>query len=58
MKEKKFQAKITDSVFISKLAYLSDFFGEMNIINFSFLGKYILTARDKVASFLHKLQFY
>jgi uncharacterized membrane protein len=59
-KEKELHAKITDNVFISKLAYLADFFGEINLLNISLQGNMtnILTAQDKVASFLRKLQLY
>jgi len=58
MKEKEFRAKITDSVFIITLAYLADFFAEINILNLSFQGNMtnILTAQDKVASFFRRLQ--
>ncbi|XP_022163230.1 zinc finger BED domain-containing protein 5-like [Myzus persicae] len=57
VKEKEFHAQITDNVFISKLAYLADFFGEINTLNLSLQGNMtnILTAQDKVASFLRKL---
>ncbi|XP_025420883.1 zinc finger BED domain-containing protein 5-like [Sipha flava] len=60
VKEKEFHAQITDNVFISKLAYLADFFGEINTLNLSLQGNMtnILTAQDKVASFLRKLQLY
>jgi len=58
--EKEFYAQITDNVFISKLAYLADFFGEINTLNLCLQGNMtnILTAQDKVASFLRKLQLY
>ncbi|XP_025202808.1 zinc finger BED domain-containing protein 5-like, partial [Melanaphis sacchari] len=60
VKKNEFHAKITDNVFIFKLAYLADFFGEINTLNLSLQGNMtnILTAQDKVASFLRKLQFY
>lgn len=60
VKEKEFHAKIRNSVFISKPIYLADFFGETNALNLSLLGNKmnILTAQDKVDSFLHKLQLY
>lgn len=49
VKEKEFHAQITDNVFISKLAYLADFFGEINTLNLSLQGNMtnILTAQDK-----------
>jgi len=59
VKEKEFQAQITNNVFISKLAYLADFFREINL-NLSLQGNMakILTAQDKAASFLRKLKLY
>lgn len=60
VKEKEFHAQITDNVFISKLAYLANFFGEINTLNHSLQGNMtnILTAQDKIGSFLRKLQLY
>jgi len=54
IKKKEFHGKITDSVFISKLAYLVDFFGEINTLNISIQGNMtnILTDQYKIACFL------
>lgn len=59
-KEKEFHSKIIDDLFISKVAYLSDFFGEINTLNLGLQGNMVnmLTAQDKVASFIRKLEFY
>ncbi|XP_039750840.1 SCAN domain-containing protein 3-like [Pararge aegeria] len=59
-KEKEFFSKIKDKIFIEMLAYLADFFSEINGLNLSLQGNMtnILTAQDKVASFVRKLELY
>ena len=52
--------KFTNEIFLLKLAYLSDFFSEVNTLNLSIQGNRVLllTAQDKVAVFMRKLQLY
>ena len=59
-KERNMYAKMTDSEFVQKLAYLSDFFDEINSVNLTLQGPMtnILSARDRVASFIRRLEFY
>lgn len=59
-KEKENYAKIKDQTFILKMAYLADFFTEINSLNISLQGNEtnILTSQDKIASFLRKLELY
>ncbi|CAH1998688.1 unnamed protein product [Acanthoscelides obtectus] len=59
-KEKEYYAKIKDQTFILKMAYLADFFTEINSLNISLQGNEtnILTLQDKIASFLRKLELY
>lgn len=59
-KEKEFSSKIKDETFVEKLAYLADFFSEINSLNISLQGNMtnILIAQDKVASFVRKLELY
>ena len=59
-KEQECHVRITDHTFILKLAYLADYFGEINHLSLSIQGKVvnICSAQDKVASFLRKLQCY
>jgi hypothetical protein len=59
-KEQQFHLKITDHTVIPKLAPISQAFAEIIQLNFSLQGNMvnILTAQDKVASFLCKLQLY
>lgn len=59
-KEKEFSSKIKDKTFVGQLAYLADFFSEINCLNISLQGNMtnILIAQDKVASFVRKLELY
>lgn len=59
-KEKEYYAKIKDQTFVLKMAYLADFFTEINSLNISLQGNEtnILTLQDKIASFLRKLELY
>jgi len=59
-KEKEYLSKMKDKTFVEKLAYLADFFSEINNLNISLQGimTNILTAQDKVACFVRKLELY
>lgn len=59
-KEKVFHGQIQDDLFLTKLAYLADFFAEVNSLNLTLQGNLALlhTARDKVAAFKRKLELY
>lgn len=58
--EKELSGKIINDVFISKLAYLLDLLGEIYTLKISLQEHMtnILTAQEKVARFLRKLQLY
>ena len=49
-----------DDGFVAKVAYLADFFSEVNFLNLSLQGNLAMlyTARDKVAAFRSKIQLY
>jgi len=59
-KEKEYLSKMKDKTFVEKLAYLADFFSEINNLNISLqrIMTNILTAQDKVAGFVRKLELY
>ncbi|XP_026482736.1 zinc finger BED domain-containing protein 5-like [Ctenocephalides felis] len=59
-KGKEYYAKIKHHIFVLKIAYLADFFTEINNLNISLQGNEtnILMLQDKIASFLCKLEFY
>lgn len=49
-----------DDCFVTKVAYLADFFSEVNSLNISLQGNFAMlhTVRDKVAVFKCKIQLY
>lgn len=53
-----FHMKMTDHTFVLELVYLADYFREINLPNLALQGNAvnILSAQDKVASFLCRLQ--
>ena len=59
-KEADFLEQLHDEEFLLKLAYLSDFFAEVNSFNLSLQGNLLLfpEARDKLAAFKKKIQLY
>ena len=52
--------KMQDDCFVMKVAYLADFFSELNSLNISLQGNIgmLHTTRDKVVSFKSKIQLY
>ncbi|XP_068235491.1 protein FAM200A-like [Palaemon carinicauda] len=59
-KENLLHEKMQDDCFLTKVAYLSDFFSEVDSLNTSIQGNVtnMHTARDKVAAFKSKIQLY
>ncbi|XP_068205374.1 protein FAM200C-like [Palaemon carinicauda] len=59
-KENLLHEKMQDDCFVTKVAYLADFFSEVNSLNTSIQGNVTMmhTARDKVAAFKSKIQLY
>ena len=59
-KKNLFHEKMQDDCFVTKVAYLADFFSEVNSLNISLQGNLTMlhTARDKVAAFKCKIQLY
>ncbi|XP_068233477.1 protein FAM200C-like [Palaemon carinicauda] len=59
-KENLLLEKMQDDCFVTKVAYLADFFSEVNSLNTSIQGNVTMmhTARDKVAAFKSKIQLY
>jgi len=55
-----FAALISDETWCSKVAYLADIFGHLNILNAIMQGKEenILTSSDKLNGFLRKMQLW
>ena len=59
-KENQLHEKMQDELFVMKVAYLADFFAEVNSLNLSLQGNLPMlhTARDKVAAFRRKIHLY
>ncbi|XP_076348016.1 protein FAM200C-like [Tachypleus tridentatus] len=59
-KENLLHEKMQDDHFVTKFAYLADFFFEVNSLNISLQGNLAMlhTVRDKVAAFKCKIQLY
>ncbi|XP_068225357.1 protein FAM200A-like [Palaemon carinicauda] len=59
-KENLLHEKMQDDCFVTKVAYLADFFSEVKSLNTSIQGNVTMmhTARDKVAAFKSKIQLY